>query len=150
MLMSETRIAAVVRDDLAVRQYVPDEMNTVDLAVREEKRLGDKITRGPKLHAQFDKRTPAGIAKDSAERQHTRGAALEMPASVRAARVLQYVRPRHCACCRSDQRRYLLALRRQRRDFSRHSQSHPCAVARSGPRAGIDEERSASTVGAAV
>jgi hypothetical protein len=73
--MSETRIAVVVRDDLAlwqklnvvvflasgtghdaanrgaVRQYVPDEMNMVDLAVREEKRLGDKITRGPKLHA---------------------------------------------------------------------------------------------------
>jgi hypothetical protein len=34
-----------------VRQYAPDEMNMVDLAVREEKRLVDKITRGPKLHA---------------------------------------------------------------------------------------------------
>jgi hypothetical protein len=35
----------------AVRQYAPDEMNMVDLAVREEKRLVDKITRGPNLHA---------------------------------------------------------------------------------------------------
>jgi hypothetical protein len=35
----------------AVQQYVPAEMNVVGLAVREEKKLVDKITRGAKLHA---------------------------------------------------------------------------------------------------
>jgi len=35
----------------AVQQYAPAEMNVVGLAVREEKKLVDKITRGAKLHA---------------------------------------------------------------------------------------------------
>lgn len=34
----------------AVQQYAPAEMNVVGLAVREEKKLVDKITRGAKLH----------------------------------------------------------------------------------------------------
>jgi hypothetical protein len=34
----------------AVRQYAPAEMNVVGLALREEKKLVDKITRGAKLH----------------------------------------------------------------------------------------------------
>jgi hypothetical protein len=67
--MFDTKIAVVVRDDLAVwqklnvvvfltsgivaavQQYTPAEMNVVGLAVREEKKLVDKITRGAKLHA---------------------------------------------------------------------------------------------------
>jgi hypothetical protein len=35
----------------AVQQYAPAEMNVVGLAVREEKKLVDKITRGARLHA---------------------------------------------------------------------------------------------------
>jgi hypothetical protein len=35
----------------AVRQYAPAGMNVVGLALREEKKLVDKITRGAKLHA---------------------------------------------------------------------------------------------------
>ena len=35
----------------AVQQYVPFEMNVVGLAMREEKKLVDKTTRGAKLHA---------------------------------------------------------------------------------------------------
>jgi hypothetical protein len=35
----------------AVQQYAPAEMNVVGLALREEKRLVDKVTRGAKLHA---------------------------------------------------------------------------------------------------
>jgi hypothetical protein len=35
----------------AVEQYAPAEMNVVGLALREEKRLVDKVTRGAKLHA---------------------------------------------------------------------------------------------------
>ena len=34
----------------AVQQYAPAQMNVVGLAVREEKKLVDKITRGAKLH----------------------------------------------------------------------------------------------------
>jgi hypothetical protein len=35
----------------AVRQHVPSAMNVVGLALREEKKLVDKITRGASLHA---------------------------------------------------------------------------------------------------
>jgi hypothetical protein len=35
----------------AVRQYAPSAMNVVGLALREEKKLVDKITKGAKLHA---------------------------------------------------------------------------------------------------
>jgi hypothetical protein len=35
----------------AVRQYTPADMNVVGLALREEKKLVDKITKGARLHA---------------------------------------------------------------------------------------------------
>jgi hypothetical protein len=35
----------------AVKQYAPQDMNVVGLAVREEKKLVDKLTRGARLHA---------------------------------------------------------------------------------------------------
>lgn len=35
----------------AVKQYKPDEMNVVGLALREDKKTVDKITKGAKMHA---------------------------------------------------------------------------------------------------
>jgi hypothetical protein len=35
----------------AVRQYLPSDMNVVGLALREERKLVDRITKGAKLHA---------------------------------------------------------------------------------------------------
>jgi len=36
--------------DAAVRQYPPADMNVVGLALRDDKKLVDKITHGAKLH----------------------------------------------------------------------------------------------------
>jgi hypothetical protein len=47
--MFRTRHDAANRS--ALQQYAPAEMNVVGLAVREEKKLVDKITRGATLHA---------------------------------------------------------------------------------------------------
>jgi len=35
----------------AVKQYAPDAMNVVGLALREDKKLVDKITKGARMHA---------------------------------------------------------------------------------------------------
>jgi hypothetical protein len=52
----DTKIAIVVREDLAVwhRETVkrcrPGEMNVVDLALRDDERLVDRITQGARMH----------------------------------------------------------------------------------------------------
>jgi hypothetical protein len=40
-----------VANRTAVKQYQPEEMNVVGLALREDKKTVDKITKGAKMHA---------------------------------------------------------------------------------------------------
>ena len=119
----------------AVRRRTPADMNVVGLALREDKKLVDKITRERRF-TRKPMRPAAVSSKSPAERADARGAAVALAAAGRQPRLFENLDRSHRARRRRDQGRDVLALREQGRALSRDPRPHSGALAAGRPRAG--------------